>query len=86
MTLFDYNDKIVGSHNTERIWKVCLDDFLSKFTGEEFVILFINYKVVKPLPRYECIVGGIVMTISRGNVWNRLEVLKCKWVCWWVLS
>lgn len=70
MTLFDCIAKIAGSHIVEGIWEVCLDDFLSKFVGEEFVILFTNYRVVNPLPRYECIVGDIVMTISRGNVWN----------------
>lgn len=86
MPLDDCNCKIVGSHITERIWKICFDDFLSKFAREEIVNLFTNYEVIKFFPRYDYEVDGVVTTIYGDNLLSELEVLKCKWANRWVLN
>jgi hypothetical protein len=48
--------------------------------------LFINYEVIKPLPRYDYIVHDVVMTNFEDKLLSPLEVLKCKWDFQWVLS
>lgn len=86
MTLPDCNAKTIGSRIVEGFWKICLDDFLTILAGEEVVSLFTNYEVIKPLPRYDCIVDGVVMAVFGDNLLSPLKVLNCKLVCRWILS
>ena len=56
------------------------------YARKKIDILFTNYEVIKPLPRYDYIVHGVVMTCSEDKLLSPLEVLKCKWDFQWVLS
>lgn len=72
---------IVGFQIAKGIWKICLNDFLSKLVGKKIISLFTDYEVIKPLPMYDCIVDGVVMTVSGDNLLSSLEVVKWEWAC-----
>ena len=46
--------------------------------GKKFIILFTNYVIIKPLPKNDCIVHGVVTTVFKKNF---IESTGCPHVC-----
>ena len=45
------------------------NQFMRWFVGDEVISLFMNYEVIKPLPRYEYIVHGVVIIVPKITCW-----------------
>lgn len=86
MTSPNCNARTIGSWIVKGIWKIYLDDYLCKFGRVEVAILFTNYGAIKHFPRYDWIVDGFATILSKDSLLSLLEVLKCEWASWWVLS